>query len=146
MAYQTMTTREAAQRGERMGRGARSINPSYQAFSLLYAGFIGLPVIAGVDKFFHLLVDWTVYASPVFAAAFGGNVVLMMRIVGVVEIAAGILVALRPRLGGLVVAGWLAAIVVNLLLIPGFLDVALRDIGLMVGALALSRLAAQFEG
>lgn len=112
-----------------------------QAYSLLYLGYIALPLIAGIDKFFHYLVDWNLYLSPAFAALAGGRVTALMNAAGLVEIVAGLLVAVRPRLGGLVVALWLWAIVANLLLIPGYYDVALRDFGLSLGALALSRLA-----
>lgn len=116
--------------------------PSHQAFQLLYTGFVIAPLVAGIDKFFHYLVDWNIYLSPPFAALAGGRVTLMMQAVGVVEIAAALLVAFKPRIGGLVVAAWLWGIIVNLLLIPGYFDIALRDLGLSLGALALSRLAA----
>ncbi|MBI3549708.1 MAG: hypothetical protein HY078_11770 [Elusimicrobia bacterium] len=128
-----------------MGRAAGGTNPGYQAFSLLYAGFVGLPIVAGVDKFFNMLVDWSMYASPAYLSLFGGRLALMMRMVGIVEIAAGILVAFNPRIGARVVAVWLAGIIVNMLLLPGFFDVALRDFGLMVGAMALARLSDQYS-
>jgi hypothetical protein len=113
--------------------------PSYQAFRALQLGFVVAPIVAGLDKFTNLLVDWEIYLAPVV-----GDVIdpgTFMMIVGVIEIVAGIGVALRPRIFGLVVAGWLVAIIVNLLMIPGFYDVALRDLGLAIGAFALSRLA-----
>lgn len=119
-------------------------SPGYQAYTVLYAGYIILPLIAGFDKFGHYLTDWNKYLSPAFASVAGGRVDMMMRGVGVVEIIAALLVAARPRLGSLVVAAWLAGIVLNLLLIPGYFDVALRDVGLCLGALALSRLSAQY--
>jgi hypothetical protein len=116
----------------------------HQAYSLLYLGFIAAPLIAGLDKFFHYLVDWNIYVSPMFAGLAGGRVTLMMQGAGVVEIAAGILVAIKPSAGGVVVAAWLWGIIANLLLIPGYYDIALRDFGLSLGALALSRLASDY--
>jgi hypothetical protein len=121
----------------------RGRGPSFEAFSMLYFAYIIAPIVAGVDKFFHYLVDWNIYVSPAFAKIFGGNIVAMMDVVGVVEIVAGIIVALRPRVGGVIVAIWLWGIILNLLLIPGFFDVALRDFGLSLGALALSRLSVE---
>lgn len=144
MAQHGTLTREPVSEGERKGRGARGENPAYQAFSLLYAVFVGLPIVAGVDKFFNILVDWSAYASPAYLALFGGHLLFMMRVVGAIEIAAGILVAFNPRIGARVVAAWLAGIILNLLLLPGYFDVALRDFGLMIGAMALGRLSDQF--
>lgn len=115
-----------------------------QAYSLLYLGFITAPLVAGVDKFFHYLVDWNIYVSPTLAGLVGGRVTALMNAVGLVEIAAGLLVAIKPRIGGLVVAFWLWGIIANLVLVPGYYDIALRDFGLSLGALALSRLAAEF--
>lgn len=115
-----------------------------QSFAILYLGYVALPIIAGADKFFHYLVDWNKYLAPFFADLVGGNVAGFMYAVGGVEILAGVLVALRPKLGALVVAAWLAGIIVNLLMIPGYFDIALRDFGLCLGALALSRLSADF--
>ena len=115
-----------------------------QAFGLLYFGFIAAPLIAGIDKFFHFLVDWNIYVSPAYASIVGGRVDMLMKGVGIVEIVAGLLVAAKPSVGGVVVAGWLWGIIVNLLLIPGYFDIALRDFGLSLGALALSRLASDY--
>jgi hypothetical protein len=119
--------------------------PGYQAFRILHAAFIAAPILAGLDKFFHLLTNWDMYLAPRIAALspFGGHG--LMSVVGVVEIAAGLLVAARPRIGAYVVAAWLGAIIIDLLLIPGFFDIALRDFGLSLGALALARLGAQYE-
>ena len=130
-------------RHERRVAALRPAGPSLQAFSLLYAGFIIAPLVAGLDKFFHYLVDWDIYLSPVFARLAGGRVTELMMLVGAVEICAGLLVALKPRVGGLVVAFWLWGIIINLLSMPGYFDIALRDFGLSLGALALSRLAAE---
>ena len=99
------------------------------------------PLIAGADKFFHVLVDWDRYLSPEFADVFHLQAHTLMYAVGVIEIAAGVVVALRPRFGGYLVAAWLAGIIINLLLMADYYDVALRDFGLLVGALALARLA-----
>lgn len=125
------------------GPVARQGGPSFQAYSILYAGYIIAPMVAGLDKFFHYLVDWDSYLSPAFAAIAGGRVPLLMNTVGIVEICAGLLVAIRPRIGGLVLAAWLGGVILNLLLIPGYFDIALRDFGLMLGALALSRLSVE---
>jgi hypothetical protein len=122
----------------------RGSDPAYQAYQILHIGFALLPIVAGLDKFFHLLVDWDQYLAPVVARLLGGAAQPFMLVVGVVEVAAGLLVAFAPRIGAYVVAAWLLGIVGNLLLIPGYLDVALRDIGLMLGALALARLAQLF--
>jgi hypothetical protein len=120
--------------------------PAYQAFRILQFGFVVLPIIAGVDKFFDLLVDWHTYVAPVFVRLTGMEPHRLLYGAGIVEIVAGIVVALRPRFGGYLVASWLAAIIINLLLVPGFYDIAARDFGLLLGALALARLAEDFEG
>jgi hypothetical protein len=120
--------------------------PAYQAYQLLYLGFIVAPLIAGLDKFTHLLTDWDKYLAPVVADLLPLPTHSFMLLVGVVEIAVAALVALRPQIGAYVVAAWLAGIVINLLLIPAYLDVALRDFGLMLGALALGQLSQEFAG
>lgn len=112
-----------------------------QAYGILRAGFIAAPTIAGLDKFTHLLADWDQYLAPQVAALLPVSAHSFMQAVGVVEIAAGLLVAARPRLGAYVVAAWLGGIVVNLLMSGRYFDIALRDFGLMLGALALGRLA-----
>jgi hypothetical protein len=119
-------------------------SPSYQAYRILQFGFIVAPLVAGLDKFFHLLVDWDKYLPPVVNQLVGGNGHALMLGVGVIEIVAGIGVLLRPRIFSYVVAAWLGAIIVNLLLIPGYFDVALRDLGLLLGALALGRLSEDY--
>ncbi len=120
--------------------------PSYQAYRILQLGFTAAPVLAGLDKFFNLLVDWNKYLPRVVNDAVGGHGHALMLGVGIIEIVAGIGVALRPRVFSYVVAVWLWGIIVNLLLIPGFFDVALRDFGLSLGALALGRLSAEHGG
>ena len=112
-----------------------------QAFLLLRTVFTVAPIRFGLDKFVGLLTDWEQYLTPQIDALIPGTAHQAMLAVGVVEILAGILVAVAPRIGGYVVAAWLAGIIVNLLLIGDFYDVALRDFGLLVGALALARLA-----
>lgn len=116
-------------------------NPVYQAFRVLQLGFVVAPVVAGLDKFMGLLTDWTQYLWPPFANLLGLSPGAFMGVVGVVEIAAGVVVAVRPRFGGYLVAGWLAGIILNLVLVGGFWDIALRDLGLAIGAFALARLA-----
>ena len=119
--------------------------PAYQAYLVLYAGFVALPILAGLDKFFHLLVNWDQYLAPVVTRIIPVSGHTFMLVVGVIEVAAGVLVAVRPRIGAYVVALWLWGIIVNLLLIPGFYDIALRDFGLSLGALALARLSQEFK-
>ncbi|MHC6230377.1 hypothetical protein ACX5I6_12020 [Arthrobacter sp. MMS24-T111] len=113
-----------------------------QAFLLLRTVFTVAPVLFGLDKFTNILTDWTVYLAPQATALVPLAPRTFMDVVGVVEIIAGIAVAVRPRFGSLLVAAWLAGIIVNLLLLGSFYDVALRDFGLLVGALALNRLSA----
>src|SRR5688500_13313714 len=127
------------------GKSAAVSRPSYHAYRILQFGFMAAPIIAGLDKFFHALVNWDLYLAPQIArlSPIGGH--NLMLAVGAVEIAAGVLVAVKPRLGGLIVAAWLWGIIANLLLIPGYFDIALRDFGLSLGALALSRLAAEYD-
>ena len=118
--------------------------PSQQAYRILHLGFTVAPILAGLDKFFNLMVDWERYLPGVVKGMVGGDGHAFMMVVGVIEIVAGIGVALRPRIFSYVVAAWLGAIIVNLLLIPGYFDVALRDFGLLLGALALGRLSAEY--
>jgi len=121
-------------------------SPAFQAFRILQAGFIAAPILAGLDKFFHLLVNWDQYIPSVVTRISPINGHSLMLIVGVIEIVAGIGVAVKPRIFAYVVAAWLALIIANLLLIPGYFDVALRDFGLLLAALALARLSQQFSG
>ena len=114
---------------------------SHQAFQILRLGFTVAPIIAGLDKFLQLLTNWDKYLAPAVPNTLGIAPHTFMMIVGAIEIVAGLLVAVNPRIGGYVVAAWLAGIIVNLLLVGGYLDVALRDLGLALGALALARLA-----
>jgi hypothetical protein len=119
-------------------------NFARQAFQILRFGFVVAPILAGADKFFHLLCDWDKYLAPLANRILGGHGHEFMLLVGVVEIAAGLGVAWKPRWFAYVVAAWLFLIICNLLAIPGYFDVALRDLGLMLGALALGRLSQRF--
>ena len=121
-----------------------SASPAYQAFRILQVAFIAAPILAGLDKFFHLLVNWDQYLPAVVAKISPLGDHNLMLVVGVIEIIAGIGVALKPRIFAYVVAAWLVVIIANLLLIPGYFDIALRDFGLFLGALALARLSQQF--
>jgi uncharacterized membrane protein YphA (DoxX/SURF4 family) len=123
---------------------ARASSPAYQAYQILHIAFTAAPIIAGLDKFFHVLVNWDQYLAPSIArlSPIGGHG--LMLAVGVIEIIAGLLVAVKPRIGAFVVALWLLGIIVNLLILSGYYDVALRDFGLMLGALALGRLSEEY--
>jgi uncharacterized membrane protein YphA (DoxX/SURF4 family) len=119
----------------------QTMAPDRQAFFLLRTVFTVAPILFGLDKFTNILTDWTGYLAPVATSVVPVTPQTFMYIVGVVEIVAGIMVAVRPRFGSLLVAVWLLGIIVNLLVLGAFYDVALRDFGLLVGALALNRLA-----
>lgn len=112
-----------------------------RATRVLQFGFTLLPILAGLDKFFNWLVNWEQYLAPAIANWLPISAGAFMRLGGVTEIAAGVLVAANPRVGGKVVACWLWAIIANLLMVPGYYDIAVRDFGLSLGALALSRLS-----
>jgi uncharacterized membrane protein YphA (DoxX/SURF4 family) len=114
---------------------------SRQAFQILRFGFTVAPIIAGLDKFLEILTHWEKYLAPVIPNTLGMQPRTIMMIVGAIEIAAGILVAVAPRFGGYVVAAWLVGIILNLVMVGGYLDVALRDLGLCLGAISLARLA-----
>jgi uncharacterized membrane protein YphA (DoxX/SURF4 family) len=116
-------------------------DPAYQAFVLLRVAFTVAPILFGLDKFFNVMVDWESYLAPWINDIIPGSASTAMHLVGVIEIVAGIFVALKPRYGAYVVAAWLAGIVVNLLTYSGYYDIALRDFGLMLAALVLTRLA-----
>ncbi|MGO4341905.1 hypothetical protein [Phycicoccus sp. Soil748] len=120
-------------------------DPSYQAYAVLRGAFVVAPVVFGLDKFTNLLVRWDQYLAPVLSRPLPVSPHQAMYAVGVVEVLAGLLVLLHPRLGSVVVAAWLGGIVVNLLLVPGWYDVALRDFGLLLAAVALQRLSTKFD-
>lgn len=126
---------------------ARSVRSASEwAFLLLRSAFTVAPILFGIDKFTNLLTDWTQYLAPWIDGIVPGDAQFAMWGIGIVEIAAGLLVAIRPRWGGWVVAAWLAGIIVNLLTLPGYSDVALRDVGLLAGAVALALLAREHDG
>ena len=119
--------------------------PAYEAYRILHLACVVAPIVAGVDKFFNLLVNWEQYLPPFVNKMIGGHGHELMLAVGVIEIVAGLGVALKPKIFAYVVSVWLLLIVVNLLMIPGYYDVALRDFGLALGALALARLSREFD-
>ena len=127
-----------------LGSLARA-EPGWQAFMLLRLAFTVAPIAFGVDKFFGVMVDWNQYLAPWINDLLPGNATQAMHVIGVVEIVAGLAVAIRPRYGALLVAGWLGGIIFNLLTYSGYYDVALRDFGLMLGALTLARLAWAYD-
>ena len=119
--------------------------PAYQAYLILRTAFTVAPMVAGLDKFFNLLVNWEQYLPSFVKRLSGGHGHELMLAVGVIEIIAGVGVFVKPKVFAYVVSAWLLLIVVNLLMIPGYFDVALRDFGLALGALALARLSSQFD-
>jgi hypothetical protein len=119
-------------------------DPAYQAFVLLRTVFTVAPIAFGLDKFANWLTDWSAYLAPWIDDLVPGTAQQAMYAVGVVEVLAGVVVAVAPRFGGWLVAAWLGGIIVNLLSIPGYYDVALRDFGLLVAAVALARLAVRY--
>jgi hypothetical protein len=123
----------------------RLADPGYQAFLILRSAFTLAPILFGADKFAHLMVNWDRYLAPPIAALSPLSVHHTMDVVGVVEIVAGLVVAFAPRFGAPLVTLWLLGIVVNLLLVPGYYDIALRDFGLMLAALALWRLSTAYD-
>jgi hypothetical protein len=140
-----MTTASTAGPTTAPATGPPSLHdPAYQAFWILRLGFTVAPILFGLDKFFHVLVDWDVYLAPEFTDLFNAQAHTLMYAVGAIEIVAGLVVAVRPRFGGYLVAAWLAGIIANLLLMADYFDIALRDFGLLLAALALARLAAAF--
>jgi hypothetical protein len=120
-------------------------DPRYQAFTLLRVAFTVAPIAFGLDKFLNVLVDWPIYLAPWIDDVAPGSAQDFMYFVGATEVLAGVIVAFKPRYGAYVIAGWLAGIIVNLLTHSGYYDVALRDFGLMLGALTLARLASVYD-
>jgi hypothetical protein len=120
-------------------------DPAFQAFTLLRIGFTVAPILFGIDKFANVMVDWTVYLASWINDIIPGSASQAMHLVGIVEIVAGLVVAIRPRYGAYLVAAWLGGIIINLLTYSGFYDIALRDFGLMLGALTLARLASVYD-
>lgn len=125
----------------------RRDSPAYQVYLLLRTGFTVAPILFGLDKFFNWTVDWPEYLAPWINDIIPGSAQDFMYFVGVVEIVAGLVVLIAPWIGGFLVAAWLGGIVVNLLTNnpPEYYDIALRDFGLFLAALALGRLALAFR-
>ena len=119
-------------------------DPAFQAFWLLRIAFVVAPILFGIDKFAHVLVNWDKYLAPEFTDLFHAQAHTLMYGVGAIEIVAGLVVLFRPRFGGYLVAAWLGGIIVNLLMIANYYDIALRDFGLLLAALTLARLATAF--
>ena len=134
---ETQREAEAAQRSNG--------DPAYQAFFVLRSAFVVAPILFGLDKFTNLMTEWDRYLAPALSDPLPFSSQQQMYAVGVIEVVAGLVVLLHPRLGAIVVAAWLGGIIVNLLLIPGFYDVALRDFGLLLAAVALQRLSTRFD-
>jgi hypothetical protein len=141
MTAMTLPTRQSLGKAAERARN----DPGYGAFLLLQVGFTVLPIVFGVDKFTNILVQWDGYLAPWIVRIAPTTAHQTMLIVGVIEIIAGLTVALKPRYGSLLVAAWLAGIVINLLSYPGYYDIALRDFGLMLAALTLARLAHAYD-
>jgi uncharacterized membrane protein YphA (DoxX/SURF4 family) len=120
-------------------------DPAYQAFVIMRIAFTVAPILFGLDKFFNVMVDWEQYLAPWINDIIPGSASTAMHLVGVVEIVAGIFVFVKPRYGAYVVAAWLGGIIVDLLTYSGYYDIALRDFGLLLGALTLARLASVYD-
>lgn len=117
----------------------------YQAFRILQVAFVVAPILAGFDKFFYMLTNWSIYLSPMALKVIDGHDRAFFALVGVVEIIAGLGVLFKPRLFSYVVSAWLLLIALNLLMTGHYFDIALRDIGLMLGAFALGKLAQKYD-
>ena len=120
-------------------------DPAYQAFVIMRIAFTVAPILFGLDKFFNVMVDWEQYLAPWINEIIPGSATTAMHLVGVVEIIAGVFVALKPRYGAYVVAAWLGGIIIDLLTYSGYYDIALRDGALMLAALTLARLASKYD-
>ena len=144
MATTTYPAKVAANEASVSRRSLRS-DAGYQAYMLLRIAFTVAPIAFGVDKFFNGMVDWEKYLAPWINRLMPGTGHSFMLFVGIVEITAGLVVAVKPRYGAFLVAAWLAGIVVNLLTYSGYYDIALRDFGLLLGALTLGRLAMKYD-
>ncbi|MEO7070829.1 MAG: hypothetical protein ABI131_10095 [Nostocoides sp.] len=120
-------------------------DPAYQAFWLMRIAFTVAPILFGVDKFAHVMTNWDKYLAPWIDRIVPGTAHQAMYAVGIIEIVAGLLVLLRPKIGAIIVALWLVGIIINLVSIGGYLDIALRDFGLFLAALTLGRLASAVD-
>jgi len=123
----------------------KGTSPLDQAYQILHLGFVLLPIIAGLDKFFNVLVEWDLYLAPSVIRMLPVSSSKFMYLVGAVEIAAGIIVAIKPRVGGYIVMAWMWCTIINYFMVPGFYDLALRDFGLSLGALALARFSTELR-
>jgi hypothetical protein len=139
------TTTQARTPLARLARTSGRDDPAYQAFWLLRIGFTLAPIAFGLDKYFHVLVNWDKYLANDFVRLLPGDAHQLMYVVGAIEIVAGLVVFLRPRFGGYLVAAWLAGIITNLLMMANYYDIALRDFGLLLAALTLARLATIYD-
>ena len=139
------TTRQAPAPANGTVAAPSGRDAGHDAYLMLRLAFSVAPIAFGLDKFFNVLVDWPIYLAPWVNDVMPGSGQDFMYLVGAVEILAGVLVALKPRYGAPLVAAWLAGIIVNLLTLSGFYDVALRDFGLLLGALTLTRLALAYD-
>ena len=144
-----MSTAATTEQRSAGGSAAYQVTPwgdaRFQAYALLRTGFAVAPILFGLDKFFEVLVDWPIYLAPWVNDIAPGSAQDFMYVVGGIEILAGLLVAVKPRYGAYLVAAWLGGIIVNLLSHSDYYDIALRDFGLLIGALALGRLAAVYD-
>jgi hypothetical protein len=131
--------------GKSAARETDTSKPGYQAYQILHIGFTVAPIVAGLDKFLNLLVNWDQYLPAAVSNMTGGYAHELMLVVGVIEIVAGLGVWFKPKVFAYVVAAWLFLIIANLLMIPGYFDVALRDFGLMLSAIALGRLSKEYS-
>ena len=151
MSTATLTGRTTAHRSPPAAMDSDSVadrlkaDPAYQAFWLLRIGFAAAPILFGLDKFFGVLVNWEIYLAPWINDIVPGSAAEAMYAVGVIEILAGIAVLVKPRYGAYLVAAWLGGIIVNLLTLSGYYDIALRDFGLLLAALTLARLASKYD-
>ena len=143
--HEPTTAPAAVPRGRSITAAADWHDARYQAFVLMRVAFAVAPIAFGLDKFFNVLVDWPIYLAPWIDDLAPGSAQDFMYVVGAIEIVAGVLVALKPRYGAYVVAAWLAGIIVCLLTLSGYYDIALRDFGLLLGALTLGRLASVYD-
>jgi len=121
------------------------MDPARQSYRVLQLAFTVVPIVAGIDQFLNKLADWSMYLAPAATRILPLSAAHIMWIGGAVEIAAGLLVAFKPRIGAWVVAVWLWLIMINLLAAASFYDTVLRDFGLSLGAVALARLAVVFD-
>jgi uncharacterized membrane protein YphA (DoxX/SURF4 family) len=141
----TATTEQRRAGGNAVSQATPWSDARFQAYTLLRTGFALAPILFGLDKFFEILVDWPIYLAPWVNDIAPGSAQDFMYVVGGIEILAGVAVALKPRYGAYLVAAWLGGIIVNLVSHSDYYDIALRDFGLLIGALALGRLAAVYD-